>query len=142
MRIGIGGIRHETNAFSNVPTTEELFRKLAYQEHEEIITKHTGVRDYTGGFIDEAAAQSITLVPTLFTNANPSGRIPTETIETLRDRLVSMLWAEHQKKPLDAIALSLHGAGASDGYYDIEGEILRALRDSLRDKAPTTGPFR
>lgn len=136
MRIGIGGIRHETNAFSNVATTEELFRKLAYQEGEEIIAKHTGVRDYTGGFIDEASAQGVTLVPTLFTNANPSGRIPTETIETLRDRLVSMLWTEHQKEPLDAIALTLHGAGASDGYYDIEGEILRAVRAQFGDQIP------
>jgi len=76
------------------------------------------------------------LVPTLFTNANPSGRIPTETIETLRDRLVSMLWVEHQKDPLDAIALTLHGAGASDGYYDIEGEILRALREQFGYQMP------
>ncbi len=136
MRIGIGGIAHETNSFSNVATTEALFRKLTYQEGDEIIAGHTGVRSYIGGFIDEAKAQDITLVPTMFANANPSGRIPTETLETLRDRLVSMLWAEHQKQPLDAIALNCHGAGASVGYHDIEGEVLRAVRAQFGPEIP------
>ena len=136
MRIGIGGIAHETNAFSNVPTDEALFRKLSYQENQEIIAGHTGVRSYIGGFIDEANVQGLILVPTLFTNANPSGRIPTHTLDTLRDRLVSMLWDEHQKQPLDAIALNCHGAGASDGYHDIEGEILRAVRERFGKEIP------
>ena len=136
MRIGIGGIAHETNAFSNVATTEELFRKLAYLEGNQIIAHHTGVRSFLGGFIDEANQQDITLVPAMFANANPSGRIPTETLENLRDRLVSMLWAEHQKQPFDAIALNCHGAGASVGYHDIEGEILRAVRAQFGPEIP------
>ena len=136
MRIGIGGIAHETNSFSNVATTEALFRKLNYQEGQQIIDVNTGVRSYIGGFIDEAKEQDITLVPAMFANANPSGRIPTETLETLRDRLVSMLWAEHQKQPFDAIALNCHGAGASVGYHDIEGEVLRAVRARFGSEIP------
>ena len=138
MRIGIGGIAHETNAFSNVATDETLFRKLAYLEGQEILEKNTGVRSYMCGYIDEAKAQGITLVPALFANANPSGRIPTHTLETLRDRLVDMLWAEHQKQPLDAIALNCHGAGASVGYPDIEGEILRAVRERFGWEIPVS----
>ena len=138
MRIGIGGIAHETNAFSNVATDETLFRKLAYREGQEIIETNTGVRSYLGGYIDEAKAQGITLVPALFANANPSGRIPTHTLETLRDRLVDMLWAEHQKQPLDAIALNCHGAGASVGYPDIEGEILRSVRERFGREIPVS----
>lgn len=136
MRIGIGGIAHETNSFSNVATTEALFRKLTYQEGDQIIAGHTGVRSYIGGFIDEAKAQGITLIPTMFANANPSGRIPAYTLESLRDRLVSMLWTEHQKQPFDAIALNCHGAGASDSYHDIEGEILRAVRAQFGPEIP------
>ena len=136
MRIGIGGISHETNSFSNVATDEALFRKLAYLEGQEIITAHTGVRSFLGGIIAEAADQGITLIPTLFANANPSGRIPAHTLETLRDRLVDGLWAEHQKQPLDAIALSCHGAGASTGYPDIEGEVLRAVRERFGSEIP------
>ena len=129
MRIGIGGVSHETNSFSNVPTDEALFRAMAYLEKEEILAANIGVRSYIGGFIDEAQDQGLTLVPTLFAQANPSGRIPAQTLENLRNRLVDMLWEEHQKQPLDAIALNCHGAGASVGYPDIEGEILRAVRE-------------
>ena len=46
MRIGIGGIRHETNSFSNVATTEALFRKLAYQDGADMIIVNKGASDY------------------------------------------------------------------------------------------------
>ena len=136
MRIGIGGISHETNSFSNVVTDESLFRKMAYLEGQEIIETNTGVRSFLGGIIAEAADQEITLIPTMFANANPSGRIPADTLETLRDRLVNGLWEAHQQQPLDAIALSCHGAGASTGYPDIEGELLRAIRERFGWEIP------
>ena len=136
MRIGIGGISHETNSFSNVVTDESLFRKMAYLEGQEIITTHTGVRSFLGGIIAEAGDQEITLIPTMFANANPSGRIPAYTLEELRDRLVNGLWEAHRQQPLDAIALSCHGAGASTGYPDIEGELLRAIRERFGWEIP------
>ena len=83
MRIGIGGMAHETNAFSNVPTTEALFRRLNYREGKELFTP--GVRTFIGGYTDEAIAQSIELAPVFYANANPSGLIPRETLETMRD---------------------------------------------------------
>ena len=136
MRIGIGGIRHETNSFSNVATTEALFRKLSYQDGADMITVNKGVRSYLGGFIDEAELLGVTLVPGVHANANPSGRIPTDTLETLRDRVVERLWEAHCQQPLDAISLTCHGAGASDGYHDIEGELLRALRAKFGYEIP------
>ena len=134
MRIGIGGMAHETNAFSSVPTTEALFRRLTYWEGKEVF--RPGVRTFIGGYTDEAIAQGIELVPVFYANANPSGLIPRETLETMRDRLVEGLWAEHQKQPLDGIAFAPHGAGAADGYPDIEGEILRALRERFGNEIP------
>ena len=134
MRIGIGGMAHETNAFSNVPTTEALFRRLTYWEGKEAL--RPGVRVFMGGYTDEAIAQGIELVPVFYANANPSGKIPRETLETMRDRLVDGLWAEHQKQPLDGIAFVPHGAGAAEGYPDIEGEILRAVRERFGYEIP------
>ena len=134
MRIGIGGITHETNSFSNVPTTEALFRRLEYREGTDVLTP--GIRTFIGGYTDEAIAQGIELVPIFYTNANPSGRITDETLETLRDRLVEGLWSEHQKQPLDGIAFVPHGAGAADSYPDIEGEILRAIRERFGTDIP------
>ena len=127
MRIGIGGMAHETNSFSNVATSEALFRRLTYWEGKEAL--RPGVRIFMGGHTDEAIAQGIELVPVFYANANPSGKIPRETLETMRDRMVEGLWAEHQKKPLDGIAFVPHGAGVAEGYPDIEGEILGAIRE-------------
>lgn len=47
-----------------------------------------------------------------------------------------MLWHAHQEKPLDAIALNLHGAGVADGYPDADGEIIRAVRKRFGDDMP------
>ena len=134
MRIGIGGIAHETNSFSNVATSEALFRRLTYNEGEALFTP--GVRTFIGGFTDEGIAQGVDMAPVLYANANPSGRIPDETLETLRDRLVEGLWQQHLKAPLDGIVFAPHGAGAADSYPDIEGEILLRLRERFGWEIP------
>ena len=134
MRIGIAGMAHETNAFSNVSTTEALFRRLEYREGADVLTP--GIRTFIGGFTDEAIAQNIALAPAFYANANPSGKIPKETLETMRDRMVDFLWAAHQQAPLDGIVFAPHGAGHAEGYPDIEGEILRALRERFGTDIP------
>jgi len=136
MRIGYGGIRHETNTFSTVPTDVAKFKQLLYGEKEEVTIQNTGVRSYNGGFIDEAAAQGVELVPALFANAVPSGLITRETLESLRDKLVAYLLEAHREQPLDGIALTLHGAGVADGYPDIEGEIIGAIRKAFGPDMP------
>ena len=128
MRIGIAGMAHETNAFSNVSTTEALFRRLEYREGADVLTP--GIRT------DEAISQGIALAPAFYANANPSGKIPKETLETMRDRMVDFLWAAHQQAPLDGIVFAPHGAGHAEGYPDIEGEILRALRERFGADIP------
>lgn len=136
MRIGIGGISHETNAFSSVSTTREAFRRRFWQEGQEVLDKNSGVQNYVGGIISAAQTQGVTLVPTLVTEATPSGLITAEAFETMRDRLIDGLIKAHREQPLDGIALTLHGAGVADGYPDIEGEILRAVREAFGDSMP------
>jgi dolichol-phosphate mannosyltransferase len=47
-----------------------------------------------------------------------------------------MLWQAHREKPLDAIALNLHGAGVADSYPDADGEIIRAVREKFGKNMP------
>jgi len=131
MRIGIGGFRHETNSFSNVATTVALFQKLAYYHGQELLDRNTGVRSPIGGFIDEAAVHGIEVAPAFYANATPSGHITPDTLRTLTAELVDNLWAQHQKAPLDAIVLSLHGAGVADDCNDIESHIEKAVRQKF-----------
>ena len=133
MRIGFGGMSHETNTFSSVPTTYEMFPIL---EGQRCIDVNTGVRTYTGGLIDEANLLGIELVSACSTVTTPSGLITRHALETIRDRIIFRLKELHAEKPLDAIALTLHGAGSADGYHDLEGEIIRAVREAFGPDMP------
>lgn len=137
MRIGIGGFRHETNSFSNVATTVEKFQDLRYEFGQALIDNNIGgVRTPIGGFIDEAAVLGVELAPSFYANATPSGHITAETLQDLTNNLVDSLWKQHIQAPLDAIALTMHGAGVSDLSDDIEGFALEALRQRFGDAIP------
>ena len=137
MRVGIGGFRHETNSFSNVVTTVARFQDKNYEFGQTLIDQNAGgVRTPLGGFIDEASVLGIDLAPSFYANATPSGHLTPETLETLTNNLVETLWQQHQQAPLDAIALTMHGAGVSDLSDDIEGFALEALRKRFGDAMP------
>lgn len=133
MRIGIGGMSHETNTFSSVSTTRE---KFFLREGEYDIRVNTGVRTYTGGLVDEAKELGIDLVSSCSTVTTPSGLITRDALETIRDRIIFRLKELHAEQPLDGIALALHGAGTADGYPDIEGEIIRTVREAFGPDMP------
>lgn len=135
MRIGTGAFFHETNSFSNIPVTKERLA-VRWAEGEGIFRAYTGIKDYMGGFIDEAKQQDVELVPSVFARDCPSGHIRQDAIEQVRDRIVEMLLQAHREKPLDGIALHLHGAGVADGYPDVDGEIIRAVRAAFGPEMP------
>ena len=135
MRIGTGAFFHETNSFSNIPVTWERLI-LRGKSGDEIIQTYTGVKQYMGGFIDEAEAQGVELVPSFFGRDCPCGKTHQKAFEEARDRIVEMLTKAHAEKPLDAIALHLHGAGVAEGYPDVDGEIIRAVRQAFGPEIP------
>jgi len=135
MRIGIGGLHHETNSFSNILITDEVLAQRSY-EGEQILENMTGVRNYVGGFIAAGKELGVEVVPAAMGYCTPSGHITKEAMEHHRDNVVERLWQAHLEKPLDAIALNLHGAGVADDYPDADGEILRAVRERFGNEIP------
>ena len=129
MRIGIGGLHHETNSFSNIPMDWQTLELCSVVGEGMYV--HRGVRKYIGGFLAEAETLGVEVVPSAMAYLCPSGHITQEALENHRDRIVDMLWRAHQEAPLDAIALNLHGAGVADGYPDADGEIIRAVREKF-----------
>lgn len=125
IRIAIGQVTHETNTFSNVPATEALFRLYQWAHGDDIIVSHLGVRSYVGGMIDKGYELGVELVPTFAANCCPSGLITRETYEMLEQELTAAIKAAG---PLDAVCLSLHGAGVAEGAEDLEGSLLKAVR--------------
>lgn len=135
MRIAIASLHHETNSFSNIPMTWETLCRTRF-EGQKYLNIYTRIRNYSGGFIAKAKELDIELVPTASAYLNPSGHITREALEKHRDGILELLWEAHTEKPLDAIALNLHGAGVADGYPDADGEILRAVREKFGADMP------
>lgn len=132
-RIAIGEIAHETNTFCADPTPIEPFQDLEWLKGEEIVRAHGGNRTYIGGMLAEADALGITAVPVFTTMAYPSGTITADAYAELRDTLLDGIAAV---MPVDAICLSLHGAGVAEGVDDLEGALLAAARDRFGTEIP------
>ncbi len=133
MRIAIGQLSHETNTFSNVRTTVDKFKELDWDEGGRIVEKNRGVKNYLGGMIVRAEELGIELVPVFSAGALPSGIVQKETYDLIKQKFLENL------KPLeeiDAICLSLHGAGVAEGVDDLEGDFLSFVRELVGDYVP------
>ena len=135
MRIGIAALHHETNSFSNIPMDWEYLRRTRF-EKDIYRNVYAPRRNYSGGFLAKGKELGIEIVPAASAYLCPSGHITDEALEKHRDGLVELLWQAHAEKPLDAIALNLHGAGVADSYPDADGEILRAVRERFGQDMP------
>ncbi|MFS0603825.1 M81 family metallopeptidase [Peribacillus frigoritolerans] len=133
MRIAIGQLVHETNTFSNVKTTIDLFKLWEWDHGDVILQKHCGVKNYLGGMIDRGNELGIKIIPTFSAWANPSGIITKETYRTAKQELISAIEGSGD---LDAICIFLHGAGVAEGVDDLEGDLLTALRMRVGYKMP------
>ena len=60
--------------------------------------------------------------------ATPSAPLTRAAYETLRDEILGQIRAA---LPLDAVALSLHGAMLAEGYPDCEGDLLTGARSVI-----------
>ena len=118
MRVGLGGIVHETNTYALDtfgPTEVGSFHRLW---GERLVERSRGVRTCLGGFLDGLDELGAEAVPLWWASAEPSGTITLAAYETMRDELLRHLEAA---LPLDALALDLHGAGVVDGVEAIPG---------------------
>ncbi len=133
MKIAIGEVMHETNTFSSVKTTVDLFKVWEWQRGEGILSNHRGVRDFLGGMIDRAESLGIEVIPTFAATASPSGTITRETYEAIKQQLAEGIEAAGA---IDAFCLSLHGAGVVEGIDDMEGDLLTYVRSLIGYELP------
>ena len=133
MRIAIGQISHETNRMFGPPTPITEFQRQGWGVGQEILRGHTGVRDYLGGMIAAGADLGIEIVPTFAARAHPSGTIERAAFDTMLGNLLDGI---ERAGEVDAVCLSLHGAGSADGVDDIEGTILKAVRELVGPGTP------
>ena len=126
-RIFTAGLGHESNSFSPLPTGIGSFRRhllwrpgdapLAYRGME------TGPLDAARALV--RAGGDWQLIEGTLAYATPSAPPSRSAYETLRDEILGQIEAA---LPLDAVALSLHGAMLAEGHADCEGDLLSRAR--------------
>ena len=134
-RIAIAEFKHETNTFSDTPTTFESYQKSRYYiEGEQIIPFFTGVQSEMGGVLKVLAGRpDVTLIPIVAASAMPAGPVTQDVFDLTRDKMVQGLRAAGQ---LDGILLVLHGAMVTETSEDGEGDFLEAIRAEVGAKIP------
>jgi len=139
MKIASGGVQHETNTFSDVPTAIEDFVRDSgcgadFKFGETLFDLYRNTGTIHGGYIQAAEEDSeIELVPLLCTRAQPSGKVTKETFDTLLNLFLDRLKTE---LPVDAVALDLHGAMVGEEFDDAEGEFISAVRELIGPDIP------
>jgi microcystin degradation protein MlrC len=132
MRFAVGAMLFEGNTFSPVVATRADFTAKYLFEDQAVLDRLRGTGTEIGGAIDEAAACGDTLVPLLATHGGAGGRV---AAATTRDVVSALLARIAALPPVDGIYLALHGAFVSEDSLDVDGELLRAVRD-LRPGTP------
>ena len=121
VRILSGGVRHESNTFSNVPTEENSFNVARGKAASEDVEWARFLRD--GG---------VEIISTTHADSPPGGVVSRETYEKFKGEILE---GARKAGRVDGVYLDLHGALHADGYEDAQVDLLRSLREIVGDDA-------
>ena len=133
MRFFVAMFAHETNTFSTIPTDRRQFEARDLRYGGELLEAYRGTGTCLGGMIDAAAARGVTLVPSLAAAASPAGRVTADFYEATKHRLLDDLRGAGR---VDGVLLDLHGAMVPEALEDGEGDLLRAVRETVGPAVP------
>ncbi|NSW90803.1 MAG: M81 family metallopeptidase [Firmicutes bacterium] len=122
MKIVVGSLQQETNTFSPIKAS---WKDFDYVAGERVLSK-VAVTDV----FREAGAE---LIPTIYANAVPSGRLDKESFKKLCNELVEGIPAG---KEIDGIWLYLHGAMEVEDIGSGEVALLSIIREKVGYKVP------
>ena len=133
-RMFTAGLGHESNSFSPLPTGLHSFREYMLWRPGDAPLTYRGMETAP---LDAARAlvhadPEWELVEGTLAYATPSAPLARSAYETLRDEILGQI---ETALPLDAVALSLHGAMLAEGYPDCEGDFLARARSMIGPEA-------
>ncbi|MHB8964177.1 MAG: M81 family metallopeptidase, partial [Saccharofermentanales bacterium] len=117
MKILVGSIQQETNTFSKLSSEFEDF----YYAEDEAVYQNIASYD----LLRESGAE---LIPTIYANAVPSGRLRMDVFNKLLNNLLSRI----PDDDVDGIWLYLHGALLLENDQSGELEILKAVKSKAK----------
>ncbi|MDB4743854.1 M81 family metallopeptidase [Planctomicrobium sp.] len=136
MRIGIIAFLHETNTFSNQPTTIQSFRENLLLSGEAIRSTLTDADHEVGGFLEGLKSEGAEAVPLFAAQALPAGPIESADFDALMLHLLNSI---HNGGTLDGILVASHGAAVSENHSDADGYWFSELRKELGKELPIIG---
>ncbi len=134
MRIALIHVGQETNDFNPLPTTLRDYASFGIFEGPQIVRRFHD-KGQIGGYLQaiEQSGLQVETVPIIRGWAVAGGRITREAYDFFDRKIRDGLKAAG---PIDALALQLHGACASQDIDDVEGAQLQACRDVLGAAVP------
>ena len=135
IRIATAGFQHESNTFSPIPASLDLWRRAGILEDAEAIrAEYASSQSTLAGFFAAAAEDpEVELVPLVFARLMPMGAMTREATDYLFSRILAAL---RDNGPWDAVLLPLHGAAVSETWRDADGELVRRVRETVGPGVP------
>jgi len=131
MKIGIGGIYHETHTFPAKKTLIDRFQRETHSG-EDILRFYRNTKTSLGGFIDEAANNGDTICPTFYAAATPSGTVSQNAFDQMSKKLFSSV--KEIASRIDGFLLAQHGAMVTEDLDDPESYIITKIKKILSGK--------
>jgi microcystin degradation protein MlrC len=127
MRIFSATIATETNTFSPMPTSLDLYKESVFYrpcEHPTDAPRMCTAPLFVAR--RRAAGENFTLIEGSCFAASPAGTTNRADYEFMRDEILAQVKAA---LPLDGVLLGLHGAMVAHGYDDTEGDVIARVRE-------------
>ncbi len=123
-RILVSGLFHETHCFLDGFTNWNAFEVRTGID----MLRAIGDSSPLGGFLEYAAQQDWVVLPTLFASAVPGPIVEADVFERFWNSFVELA-TPSLCESVDAIFLILHGAFVCSDQLDVDGELLRRIRN-------------
>ena len=135
-RFFIGGLSQETNCFVPYKTgirPNAFHPGFRIYEGEEILDIFPGTNSTAGGYIEFSKMMGIELVPTIIASGGAGGIVTKEAFDYSLERIHDGI---KDAGKLDGAFVVLHGGCISEEVDDVEGHILKEVRELLGPKVP------
>jgi microcystin degradation protein MlrC len=126
----VGSFSHETNTFNPDRTGIDEFKRGARYGDDVWKNARGGC---TGGFVEtvQASGEKIELAGSVAAGGD-GGMVSDEAFDWGLGIILDTL----EKRPVDAVYLNLHGAGAAESHPDLEGDLMDRIRKKVGPGIP------
>ncbi|MFZ2314560.1 MAG: M81 family metallopeptidase [Gammaproteobacteria bacterium] len=133
MKVFAASIQTETNTFSPIPTSHEMFEETykTFRGQDPVNPNFWGAPMVEFQKLSEYYGDSY--IEGLCVAAEPAGIVPKDVYVNYRDEILNDLQAQ---LPVDMVLLNLHGAMVAEDFEDCEGDIIESVRRIVGTHVP------